>query len=56
MRGNKVSLLHKKCQWGILRVKKMLTEVLINAKMFCKKRCYREATVRLGYLLIKKAT
>lgn len=37
-------------------VEKLLTETLISAKMFCKKRCYRKATVRLCYMLIKKAT
>lgn len=34
--------------WRILRVKKLLTEVAISAKIFRKKRCYCEATVRLG--------
>ena len=29
--------------------------MLISAKIFCKKRCYREATVRLSYVVIKKS-
>ena len=29
-------------------VKKLLTEMPISAKIFCKKRCYRETTVRLS--------
>lgn len=36
----------KENQGGIL--KKLLTQVLINANIFYRKRCYREATVRLG--------
>ncbi len=39
---------------GIL--KKLLTETRISANIFCRKRCYHKATVRLSYVVIKKAT
>lgn len=37
-------------------VKKLLTETLISANIFYRKRCYHKATVRLSYVVIKKAT
>jgi len=37
-------------------MKNLLTEVLISAKIFYRKRCYRKVTVHLSYMVIKKAT
>ena len=35
---------------------KLLTETLVSANIFDRKRCYRKATVHLSYVVIKKAT
>ena len=39
----------------VLNCEKLLTETLISANIFYRKRCYRKATVRLSYVVIKKS-